>query len=158
MRQEHNAHDSRRSWLLRIAWASSHTQDDNDMSKLLTPEEQKWADATNDNTKAWLVPSLRTAATRVAELRAQAERGAGLTERQHLWAIAARSEIDGFIGRFWAEDGYPRWPSSVPVQPRLFQTRAEARDFLKKMKGNPWVAYPSAQVVRVIVTVEVVED
>ncbi len=129
------------------------------MSKLLTPEEQKWADATNDNPKAWLVPSLRTAATRVAELRAQAERGAGLTERRHLWAIAARTgKFDGLIGRFWAEAGYPQWPSSVPIGPRLFQTRAEARDFLRKMKGHRWVAYPNAQVVRVLVSVEVMEE
>ncbi len=37
----------------------------------LTPEEQKWADATMDNTKKWLVPSLRAAAGRVAESRAR---------------------------------------------------------------------------------------
>jgi hypothetical protein len=37
----------------------------------LTAEEQKWADATMDNTKVWLVPSLRAAAGRVAESRAR---------------------------------------------------------------------------------------
>jgi hypothetical protein len=37
----------------------------------LTGEEQKWADVTMDNTKAWLVPSLRAAAGRVAESRAR---------------------------------------------------------------------------------------
>ncbi|KKL93799.1 hypothetical protein LCGC14_1870990, partial [marine sediment metagenome] len=62
------------------------------------------------------------------------------------------------IGRFWVEAGCPQWPSSVPVQPRLFQTRAEARDFLRKMKGHRWVAYPNAQVVRVLVSVEVMEE
>ncbi len=36
---------------------------------VLTAEEQKWADTTMDNTKAWLVPSLRAAAGRVAESR-----------------------------------------------------------------------------------------
>jgi hypothetical protein len=39
-------------------------------ARRLTDEEQKWADATMDNTKAWLVPSLRAAAGRLAESRA----------------------------------------------------------------------------------------
>ena len=51
----------------------------------LTTEEQKWADATMDNTKKWLVPSLRAAAGRVAESRSrEGELVAALRELDNL--------------------------------------------------------------------------
>ena len=61
----------------------------------LTGEEQKWADATMDNTKAWLVPSLRAAAGRVAESRArEGKLGAALkwyaNLEVHRWGPAGR--------------------------------------------------------------------
>ena len=38
------------------------------MPEHLNPEEQKWAEVTMDSTKAWLIPSLKTAAYRLDEV------------------------------------------------------------------------------------------
>lgn len=72
------------------------------------------------------------------------------------WAIDTVNDgRPGFIGRYWEEEGYPEIDHPLPV--RLFDTRREARDFLRKMKSKTYQAFPRARVARVEVTVEVVQ-
>lgn len=67
------------------------------------------------------------------------------------WAIDTNDETHGFIGRYWSEVGWP--PVHHPLPVRLFDTRREARNFLRKMKGNSYNAFPKAKVARVQVEV-----
>jgi hypothetical protein len=74
---------------------------------------------------------------------------------QHLWAIDTNDGENGFIGRYWAEEGFPS--VNHPVSVRLFDTRQSARNFLRKMQGKTYQAFPKACVARVQVEVRVVE-
>ena len=68
------------------------------------------------------------------------------------WAIDTNDETPGFIGRYWSEAGWPPVNHALPV--RIFDTRRDARDFLRKMKNNRYQSFPKAKVVRVQVKVE----
>ncbi|MGH2362656.1 MAG: hypothetical protein ACRDGM_19185 [bacterium] len=84
-----------------------------------------------------------------------------IAKQQLLWAIdvGTLTPWPRLVGRYWYEDGWPaaRGPRDNPFETRLFATRDEARDFLRKMKARPGApaGVRSARVVRAAVTIRV---
>ena len=74
---------------------------------------------------------------------------------QLAWAIATnRHENPGFLGRYWDfGDGEDRCKQHI-LRTRLFETRAKARQALKREKTKTYIPFPKAKVVRVKVTAQ----
>lgn len=79
-----------------------------------------------------------------------------MTELYIRWAIDTCDPTGRFIGRYWAEEGFPAINHPLPV--RLFDTRQSARNFLRKMRGKTYQAFPKACVARVQVEVRMIDD
>ena len=74
---------------------------------------------------------------------------------QHHWAID--SQDGGLLGVFCFDQYYKR-PYFQSLTTALFETRHEARDALRKIKGKAYVAWPDARVVKVDVKFATVGD
>ena len=74
---------------------------------------------------------------------------------QIAWAVHSHSSTGyGFLGGSWFFDKLGRSEQREVLLVRLFETRAEARGYLKRMKSNKYNPFPNAVVVRVRIHIE----